>query len=36
MLGTGRTVLPDGREITYPESSLRLFGPDGKTIWHAP
>ncbi len=35
-LGVGRTVSPDGREITYPESSLRLFGPDQTVVWHAP
>ena len=30
----GRT--PDGKIIIYPESSLALFGPDGKMIWQAP
>jgi hypothetical protein len=40
--GTGRfaagrtgTVTPDGKTIAYPESSLILFGPDGKVIWSA-
>ena len=35
-LGVGRTVSPDGRGITYPESSLRLFGPDQTVVWQAP
>jgi hypothetical protein len=29
------TVTPDGKTIEYPESSLILFGPDGKIIWSA-
>jgi len=35
-LGAGVTTQADGRKITYPESSLRLFGPDGFMIWQAP
>jgi len=33
----GKTELesPDGKTIEYPESSLILFGPDGKVIWSA-
>jgi len=33
----GKTALesPDGRTMEYPESSLILFGPDGKVIWSA-
>ena len=26
---------PDGKTTSYPESSLILFGPDGKVIWSA-
>jgi hypothetical protein len=36
MLGAASTVTPEGKTITYPESSLLLFSPDGKTIWSAP
>jgi hypothetical protein len=36
VLGSVPTVAPDGRAITYPESSLFLFGPDGNAIWKAP
>jgi hypothetical protein len=35
-LGTTQTTTPDGKTVTYPESSLLLFGPDGKGIWQAP
>lgn len=35
-IGTGETSSPDGATTTYPESSLRLFGPDGGMIWRAP
>lgn len=35
-LGAGSAVTPDGTTTTYPESSLRLFGPDGNLIWSAP
>ena len=35
-IGTTQTTTPDGKVITYPESSLLLFGPDGKLIWEAP
>ncbi|MCX6575298.1 MAG: hypothetical protein NTV82_02770 [Candidatus Aminicenantes bacterium] len=40
--GTARFVagkfaieMPNGKTIEYPESSLVLFGPDGKIIWSA-
>jgi len=33
--GTAVLESPDGKRIEYPESSLILFGPDGKTIWSA-
>ena len=33
--GKAKTVSPDGKTIEYPESSLILFGPDGKVIWSA-
>jgi hypothetical protein len=35
-LGATPTKTPQGTTITYPESSLSLFDPDGKVIWHAP
>ena len=35
-LGAGSTSSPDGTKTTYPESSLRLFGPKGKMLWSAP
>ena len=35
-LGKGQTKAPDGKVISYPESSLNLFGADGKVIWAAP
>jgi hypothetical protein len=35
-LGKCATVTTDGKTITYPESSIRLFGADGKGIWAAP
>lgn len=35
-LGAGRTRTPDGTRIRHPESSLLLFGPDGKVTWQAP
>ncbi len=35
-LGAAETETPDGRTTSYPESSLLLFGPDGKVIWGAP
>jgi hypothetical protein len=34
-LGAAETQTPDGKTITYPESSLILFGQDGKVIWLA-
>ena len=33
--GKTKTVSPDGKTIEHPESSLILFGPDGKVIWSA-
>ena len=33
--GKTATVSPDGKTIEYPESSLILFGPNGKAIWSA-
>jgi len=36
VLGVTRTEMPDGSSTTYPESSLVLFGTDGKVIWQAP
>ena len=33
--GKETTETPDGKIIEYPESSLILFGPDGKIIWRA-
>ena len=35
-LGACQTVAPGGKAITYPESSIILFGPDGKATWLAP
>ncbi|HUU30077.1 MAG TPA: hypothetical protein VM123_19910 [archaeon] len=35
-LGVGQTETPDGRIITHPESSLRLYKPVEKVIWSAP
>jgi hypothetical protein len=36
LLGTGQIMTPDGKVVSYPESSLILFGPDGKVLWSAP
>jgi hypothetical protein len=33
--GRTETETSDGKTIAYPESSLLLFGPDGKVIWSA-
>jgi len=33
--GKTKTVSSDGKIIEYPESSLILYGPDGKVIWSA-
>jgi len=33
--GKRMAVSPHGKTIEYPESSLILFGPDGKVIWSA-
>jgi len=33
--GKTKLLSPDGKIIEYPESSLILFGPDGKVIWSA-
>ena len=35
-LGTGAAETPDGKTITSPESTLMLFGPDGRALWKAP
>jgi len=35
-LGISSTKTPDGKTITYPESTLLLFGPDGKETFQAP
>ncbi len=35
-VGTAHVVKPDGSRITFPEASLLLCDPEGKTIWHAP
>ena len=36
VLGITQTTTPDGKVITYPESSLLLFDPNGNVIWEAP
>ena len=36
VLGISQTTTPDGKVITYPESSLLLFDPNGNVIWMAP
>jgi hypothetical protein len=33
--GKSSVITPKGKIIAYPESSLVLFGPDGKLIWSA-
>lgn len=35
-LGAGKIIMPDGKSIVYPESSLLLFGADGKVLWQTP
>jgi hypothetical protein len=35
-MGAVQTASPDGTQTKYPESSLFLFGPDGKTLWSVP
>jgi len=35
-LGAGMMESSDGKRLTYPESSLYFFGPDGKLRWTAP
>ena len=35
-LGAGQIVLPDGKIVSYTESSMRLFGPNGNMTWQAP
>ena len=35
MAGKITMISPNGKSIEYPESSLLLFGPDGKVIWSA-
>jgi hypothetical protein len=34
-VGVTQATSPDGRTTTYPESSLLLYGTDGKVIWQA-
>jgi len=36
LLGTGQIMTPDGKVISYPKSSLILFGADGKEVWSGP
>lgn len=36
VLGVGSSTTPEGRTTNYPESSIRLVGPDGELIWSAP
>ena len=36
LVGPTETTTPDGKVTRYPESSILLFGPDGKGIWAAP
>jgi hypothetical protein len=36
VLGVQETKQPDGTETKHPESSLWLFGPNGKRLWSAP
>jgi len=33
--GRAELTAPEGKTISFPESSLILFGPDGKVIWSA-
>lgn len=35
-IGVGGSKTSDGRTTAYPESSIRLAGPDGELIWVAP
>ena len=35
-LGVGQTETPDGKVVSYPESSLLFFGSDRKVRWQAP
>lgn len=35
-LGAGLVTMPDGRKITYAESSIRLSNAEAKVIWQAP
>jgi hypothetical protein len=35
-LGMSRIITPDGKTISYPESSIILFGPKQKVLWQAP
>ena len=35
-IGRGTTVTEDGKEIIHPESSLRLYDPEGFVKWSAP
>jgi hypothetical protein len=35
-IGVGIVKALDGKTSFYPESSMRLFGPDGGILWSAP
>ncbi|MBI4612180.1 MAG: hypothetical protein HY720_01075 [Planctomycetes bacterium] len=35
-VGAEASVSPDGRQTHYPESTLTLWGADGKMIWESP
>ena len=35
-VGVDVTTTKTGVETTYPESSIRLYGPDGFTLWSVP
>jgi len=36
VMGKTATETTEGKTISYPESSLLLYGPDGKVLWQAP
>ena len=35
-LGVDRTKTPGGKTVSYPESSILLFNPEGNVSWSAP
>ncbi len=35
-LGVSTVTTSDGKSITYPESTILLFGPNGRVLWQAP